>query len=108
MIYFYKVIQELDSLILYSQALLGVPSCSPSIDVNAHNSVPSVGVGQSNNASAQMNPGSITPTPNSSEVSMSPILTGIVVESKGQIKVSLELDHDLVPVKRLKLPSNYV
>ncbi len=48
MIYFYKVIQELDSLILYSQALLGVPS-SPSIDVNAPNSVPSVGVGQSNN-----------------------------------------------------------
>ena len=107
MIYFYKLIQELDSLILYSQALLGVPS-SPSIDVNAPNSVPSVCVGQSNNASGQMTLGSSTPAPNSSEVDMSPILIGIVVKSKGQIKVSLELDHDLVPVKRLKLPGNYV
>src|SRR5277367_2686979 len=107
MIYFYKLIQELDSLILYSQALLGVPS-SPSINVNAPNSVPSVGVGKSNNASAQMTPGSSTPAPNSSEVDMSPILTGIVVKSKGQIKVSLELDHDLVPLKRLKLPGNYI
>ena len=108
MIYFYKVIQELDSLILYSHALLGVPSCSPSIDVNAHNSVPSVGVGQSNNAFAQITPGSSTPAPNSSEVDTSPILTGIVVNSQGQLKVSLELDHDLVPVKTLKLPGNYV
>ncbi len=108
MIYFYKVIQELDLLILYSQALLGVPSSSPAIDVNAPNSVPSVGVGQSNNASAQMTPRSSTPAPDSSEVDMSPILIGIVVKSKGKIKVSLELDHDLVSVKRLKLPSNYV
>ena len=107
MIYFYKVIQELDSLILYSQALLGVPS-SPSIDVSTPNSVPSAIVGQSNNASAQMTLGSITPALNSSKVSMSPMPTGIVVESKGQIKVSLELDHDLVLVKTLKLPGNYV
>ena len=108
MIYFYKVIQELDSLILYSQALLGVPSSSPSIDVNAPNSVPSVGVGQYNNASSQTTPESSTAAPNSSEVDMSPILTCIVVNSKGQLKVSLELDHDLVPVKTLKLPGNYV
>ncbi len=55
-----------------------------------------------------MNPGYSTHAANSSEVDMSPILTGIVVKSKGQIKVSLELDHDLVPVKRLKLPGNYI